>query len=66
MPGPIIEESLMALDGDTGLIQQENEDFIIVDETIIVEECNPIFDKFATAQEDGCTRFRRLRLLGYV
>lgn len=56
----------MALDGDTGLIQQENEDFIIVDETIIVEECNPIFDKFATAQEDGCTRFRRLRLLGYV
>ena len=28
--------------------------------------CNPIFDKFAYGSEDGCERFRRLRLLGYV
>lgn len=29
-------------------------------------DCNPIFDKFAYLFEDGCIRFRRLRLLGYV
>lgn len=28
--------------------------------------CNPIFDKFAYGDEDGCERFRRLRLLGYI
>ena len=28
--------------------------------------CDPIFDKFAFELEDGCERFRRLRLLGYV
>lgn len=29
-------------------------------------DCNPIFDKFAYGDEDGCERFRRLRLLGYI
>jgi hypothetical protein len=28
--------------------------------------CDPIFDKFANGNEDGCSRFRRLWLLGYV
>lgn len=28
--------------------------------------CNPIFDKFAYEDEDGCHRFRRLWLLGYI
>ena len=28
--------------------------------------CNPLFDKFAYLQEDGCQRFKRLRHLGYL
>lgn len=28
--------------------------------------CEPIFEKFAYLQEDGCKRFKRLRLLGYL
>lgn len=28
--------------------------------------CNPLFDKFTLGLEDGCERFKRLRLLGYV
>ena len=28
--------------------------------------CDPIFDKFAYEDEDGCHRFRRLWLLGYI
>jgi len=28
--------------------------------------CDPIYDKFATATETGCNRFRRLVALGYV
>ena len=28
--------------------------------------CDPIFDKFAHGNEDGCSRFRRLWSLGYV
>ena len=29
-------------------------------------DCNPIFDKFAYGSENGCVRFRRLKLLGYL
>ena len=29
-------------------------------------DCNPIFHKFAYLSEDGCTRFKRLRNLGYL
>ena len=28
--------------------------------------CDPLYDKFATTTENGCKRFRRLWLLGYV
>lgn len=28
--------------------------------------CEAIFDKFALGDENGCDRFRRLRLLGHV
>jgi hypothetical protein len=28
--------------------------------------CDPIFDKFANEDENGCSRFRRLWLLGYI
>ena len=28
--------------------------------------CDPLFAKFAHRDEDGCSRFRRLRLLGYI
>lgn len=28
--------------------------------------CDPRFDRWATALESGCNRFRRLRLLGYI
>ena len=29
-------------------------------------DCNPIFERHAYGSEDGCERFRRLRLLGYI
>lgn len=32
----------------------------------VSSDCNPIFDKHAYGNEDGCDRFRRLRLLGYI
>jgi hypothetical protein len=58
--------SVELLDGnvlsDYGIVKDSH----ITSSHIIPSSCEPIFEKFAYGDEDGCERFRRLRLLGYL
>ena len=39
---------------------------LVISYNDLSNNCNPLFDKFAYLDEDGCERFKRLRLLGYL
>ena len=58
--------SVELLDGnvlsDYGIVKDSH----ITSSHIIPSSCEPIFEKFAYLQEDGCERFKRLRHLGYL
>ena len=61
----IFKDSLDLLDTST-LSDYNIQKFSHLTSSYDSTDCNPIFDKFAYGNEDGCQRYRRLWLLGYI
>ena len=67
-PGVVVDSpvQLTSSDWDPSLIANGVFSTNIVISYEPISNCNPIFDRHAYGSEDGCRRFKRLRLLGYV